>query len=93
MAGNQTTNNTFAFLMFRLLFKKRIYWKLADCCWMWGRSLATFYRLDGALERDDDSRTGKRCQPLRAPEIAMGLLTRIWDDEILERGETRRDGD
>ncbi len=23
----------------------------------------------------------------------MGLLTRIWDDEILERGETRRDGD
>ena len=23
----------------------------------------------------------------------MGLLTSIWDDEILERGETRRDGD
>jgi hypothetical protein len=23
----------------------------------------------------------------------MGLLTSLWDDEILERGETRRDGD
>jgi hypothetical protein len=23
----------------------------------------------------------------------MGLLTILWDDEILERGETRRDGD
>jgi hypothetical protein len=73
MAGNQTTCSTFGFLMFRFLFRKRIYCELVKCCWMWGRSLATLLSFDGALERDDDSRAGRRCQPLRAPEISNGF--------------------
>ena len=32
MAGNLLINHTLAFLMFRLLFRKRIYLEFADCC-------------------------------------------------------------
>ncbi len=45
--ATQLTNLTFAFLMFRLLFKKCIYWEIVDCCGG-GRSLATLYLLMGA---------------------------------------------
>ncbi len=44
--ATQLSCSSFGFLMFRLLFKKRIYWKFVKCCWR-GRSLATLYLLMG----------------------------------------------
>jgi len=56
------------------------------------RSLEIFFWWGRSLARHDDSRH-ELCQTVKGSRIWFtGLRTITWDEELLERGETRRSG-